>query len=35
MGNYHPLRGSKFFLLEVLDRRIFTAELIEGQKERY
>ena len=34
-GKLSPIEGSEILFLEILDRRIFTAELIEGQKERY
>ena len=34
-GKLAPAEGHEILFLEVLDRRIFTAELIEGQKERY
>jgi hypothetical protein len=34
-GKLSPAKGQEILFLEVLDRRLFTAELIEGQKERY
>lgn len=34
-GKLSPAAGHEILFLEVLDRRIFTAELIEGQTERY
>ena len=34
-GKLSPADGFEILFLEVLDRRIFTAELIEGLKERY
>jgi hypothetical protein len=34
-GKLSPAEGQEILFLEVLDRRVFTAELIEGEKERY
>lgn len=34
-GKLSPAEGFEILFLEVLDRRIFTAHLIEGRKERY
>jgi hypothetical protein len=34
-GKHSPAEGYEILFLEVLDRRVFTAELIKGQKERY
>ncbi|MFK5924665.1 MAG: DUF4868 domain-containing protein [Verrucomicrobiota bacterium] len=34
-GKISPSTGHELHFLEVLDRRIFTAELIKGEKERY
>ena len=34
-GKLSPAEGCEILFLEVLDRRVFTAELIAGQKERY
>lgn len=34
-GKLSPIAGSEILFLEVLDRRIFTAELIVGNRERY
>lgn len=34
-GKYYPDKGYEILFLEVLDRRLFMAELIDGKKERY
>lgn len=34
-GKLSPSDGHEILFLEILDRRVYTAELIEGQKERY